>query len=682
MSKPKINIKNKLEENAKKVEESKKGLKNPFGKGMDKAKKFDPSKKLKSLQKSNPFTKNVKKLKQSGKGLENKAQKLDPSKKLKSLQKNNAFTKKAKQLEKSGKGLGNKAKKVMPGASKKLDKFGNSRLGQEAKSRAKMKGKGILFNNPVVKNLRRAKNFNAKGFAKSEGRKKIAGYLRPIQTRMQMVKAFNPKKMFGVELRKKIGGNAFVKAKRNIEARTGMTLLDEGKALKKFQQLSPEKLKEDLKKNKKDIPQSRNLALIQERKKQKEKVKKGLKKSVKYALLACLLLVLAIALFFLLKPKEQIVVDNTPIDKPKFGVDFKEYNTETKFLQKEQSLNTSLQDLKLGAGEILAIEKEVIENEGFQSLEQGKKVYVLRGKEDDALTHFIYEHSDNQYMKLNFNEVEKVDVVTEALEIKVEEVGFIVESTLMETILEKGLRFDVIEKIEETLSSKIDLFRGVKPGDEFKLVYQQQSVGGEVVGTGNLLAISYKSISGKEVKGYYFEGQEYPFYDESGRPMKSSFLLAPVSIARITSNYGPRFHPVLQRAKDHLGTDYAAPEGTPIFSVADGEILKADFTEGNGNYVKVKHSETYTTQYLHMSKFADGMVPGRKVLQGETIGYVGSTGLATGPHVCFRFWKNGKQVNHLKEDLPQLQRLPFKETIKFDKLREEMNEALGNTIVY
>ena len=128
-------------------------------------------------------------------------------------------------------------------------------------------------------------------------------------------------------------------------------------------------------------------------------------------------------------------------------------------------------------------------------------------------------------------------------------------------------------------------------------------------------------------------------------------MKAPVKYSRISSRYsGKRFHPVLKRYKSHLGTDYAAPQGTPILAVGDGVVTKSGYTGGNGNYVKIRHNSTYETQYLHMSKRA--CKEGDRVSHGEVIGYVGSTGLATGPHVCFRFWKNGQQVDHLSEEFP------------------------------
>jgi murein DD-endopeptidase MepM/ murein hydrolase activator NlpD len=143
--------------------------------------------------------------------------------------------------------------------------------------------------------------------------------------------------------------------------------------------------------------------------------------------------------------------------------------------------------------------------------------------------------------------------------------------------------------------------------------------------------------------------------------MKRMFLKAPVKFSRISSRFNlKRFHPVTKSVKAHLGTDYAAPYGTPILATADGVVEDARFKQYNGNYVKIRHSGQYKTQYLHMSKIAKGIRPGSRVKQGDVIGYVGSTGLATGPHVCYRFWKDGKQVDPLKQKLTFEEPLPAK----------------------
>ncbi|MEZ4923189.1 MAG: peptidoglycan DD-metalloendopeptidase family protein [Crocinitomicaceae bacterium] len=212
---------------------------------------------------------------------------------------------------------------------------------------------------------------------------------------------------------------------------------------------------------------------------------------------------------------------------------------------------------------------------------------------------------------------------------------------------------EMAEYIAGTFAWTIDFFR-LHPGDEFKVIYMEKSVEGTPY-----------SVSGVKYAWFKHQGSEYyafkyaidstkiGFFDEKGKEMKRPFLMAPVQYSRISSGFTMRrFHPVQKRWKAHLGTDYAAPKGTPILATADGYVIAAAYTSGNGNYVKIRHDDVYTTQYLHMSGFAPGIKKGVHVMQGQVIGYVGSTGLATGPHVCYRFWKNGVQVDHRAEKFP------------------------------
>ena len=158
--------------------------------------------------------------------------------------------------------------------------------------------------------------------------------------------------------------------------------------------------------------------------------------------------------------------------------------------------------------------------------------------------------------------------------------------------------------------------------------------------------------------------------------MRKAFLKSPVEFSRISSHYNlKRFHPILQKTKAHYGTDYDAPKGTPILAVGDGVVSKSSYTKGNGKYVKIRHNKTYETQYLHMSRRA--VSAGESVKQGQVIGYVGSTGLATGPHVCFRFWKNGKQVNHLREEFPPSTPIEKEKMNAFQATVQELSTAIS-----
>ena len=216
-----------------------------------------------------------------------------------------------------------------------------------------------------------------------------------------------------------------------------------------------------------------------------------------------------------------------------------------------------------------------------------------------------------------------------------------------------GLSFAAAYKLYQIFDYTIDFFN-LQEDDKFKIIYDERYVDDTINAGLDRVKAAFFEHKGKPYYAFYFEAdttRSGGYYDENANMMKRMFLKSPLDIFRITSHYGMRYHPILHQMKGHFGTDYAAPTGTPIRATASGTVTQAGFTNGNGNYVKIKHDGTYETQYLHMSKIIARR--GQHVAQGEVIGLVGSTGLATGPHVCYRFWKNGVQVDPLKEKLPE-----------------------------
>jgi len=196
-----------------------------------------------------------------------------------------------------------------------------------------------------------------------------------------------------------------------------------------------------------------------------------------------------------------------------------------------------------------------------------------------------------------------------------------------------------IQKEWKTSTGRIEssLWNHLQKGDRFQLLYEQEYINGKPVGIGQVYLAHYQTGDNEFYSIWYDENKELQgYYDLEGRPMNKGFLKAPVKFSRISSRFNPsRLHPILKRRRPHLGTDYAAPYGTPIMAVGNGVVVEARYSKGGGNMVKIKHNKTYTTRYLHMQKFAAGIHPGATVKQGQIIGYVGATGLATGPHVHF-----------------------------------------------
>ncbi|MFK7951169.1 MAG: peptidoglycan DD-metalloendopeptidase family protein [Saprospiraceae bacterium] len=336
----------------------------------------------------------------------------------------------------------------------------------------------------------------------------------------------------------------------------------------------------------------------------------------------------------------------------KYGLVLDNYHVTESEIQKNEVMGSILQRHHVSYSQIDKLVQQSKDVFNLRKVRDGKKYTVLATDKDQPADYLIYEPSAFEYVVYDLKGETSAKVVKKPIEIKIKENSGVVNNSLWNAIVDNGMSFEVAMKMELALAWQVD-FHHIEKGDCFKLIFEEKYIDGETVGVGQIQAAYFKN-RGKEYYAYYYEDENYTgFFDEEGRPMKKAFLKSPVQYARISSAYNlRRFHPVLRRVKAHLGTDYAAPHGTPIQAVSSGTVIKASRSRGNGNYVKIKHDKTYETQYLHMSRFAKGIRPGTKVKQGEVIGYVGATGLATGPHVCFRFWKNGKQVNHRKENLP------------------------------
>lgn len=306
-----------------------------------------------------------------------------------------------------------------------------------------------------------------------------------------------------------------------------------------------------------------------------------------------------------------------------------------------------------------------------------KKITLFCAKDSAKTAHYmVYEANQIEYVRFDLHDSLKASLHSKEVTVQEKSIYGSISSSLAQTVSEAGGSPALTSMLVDVFAWQIDFFR-IQKEDWFKVIYEEKLVEGETVGIGRILAVQF-GHGGTEFNAFYFDqGQGIDYFDESGNSLRKAFLKAPLNYSRISSRYTmKRYHPVQKRWKAHLGTDYAAPTGTPIHSVGDGTIVEAGYHRGNGNYVKVKHNGTYSTQYLHMSRIAKGMKKGTRVQQGQTIGFVGSTGLATGPHLCFRFWKNGRQVDALKVDIPPSEPIDPSNQEMFDAVKEQYSQRL------
>jgi murein DD-endopeptidase MepM/ murein hydrolase activator NlpD len=381
-------------------------------------------------------------------------------------------------------------------------------------------------------------------------------------------------------------------------------------------------------------------------------------------------------------PKEEIAIQEPeeviPLEeKMLFGINVNELDIIEGVVEKNQTLSTILGPFNVPYQIIDEIAKKSKEIFDVKHISFNKKYTVLTPKDSSQAKFFIYEPNQVEYVVFKLDEAD-VYKETKPVELRKREVGGTITQSLYVNMVEQGVGPDLIDQFADLYGWTVD-FQRLQNGDKFKVVFNEKWVDGQAVGVEDIQTAYFEHL-GEPYHAIPFEQNgQVSFFDQEGNSLKKAFLRDPLKFTRISSRYNlNRFHPVQKRYKAHLGTDYAAPRGTEIRSVGDGTVIAAGYTGGNGNYVKIKHNGTYSTQYLHMSKIGKGIRNGARVKQGQVIGYVGSTGLATGPHLCFRFWKHGKQVDWLKEKIPPSEPIAPENRLAFDRVKMEKLDQLAS----
>ena len=350
---------------------------------------------------------------------------------------------------------------------------------------------------------------------------------------------------------------------------------------------------------------------------------------------------------------QAIELESKNFSKSLYGINIDSMYVETKKIKWGQSFSDILYKSGINNKIIFDAINKSKNIFNLKTLKRGNEYKLLSYLDKKTPSYFIYEPDLFSGVVYSLEDSIFVDKRIKPIHLKERVVYGNIESSLYETIEKNKFPLDLVYLLVDVFAWQVDFYK-INKGDKFKVVYLEEIVDNKVIGIKEIKA-AYFYHDNKDYYAFkYDQGKGIDYFDEKGNNLRKTFLRSPLNFSRISSRYSKkRFHPVLKRYKSHLGTDYAAPRGTPIRSVADGVVTEARRNRGNGIYVKIKHNNKYSTQYLHMSKFAKKIKKGAWVTQGQTIGYVGSTGLASGPHVCFRFWKNGIQVDPYKQnDLP------------------------------
>jgi murein DD-endopeptidase MepM/ murein hydrolase activator NlpD len=347
-----------------------------------------------------------------------------------------------------------------------------------------------------------------------------------------------------------------------------------------------------------------------------------------------------------------------PKAKPKlveFGFKIHDFNIVNDTIKSGDTFVSLLEKQNLDGRQVYDIVAKVKDTFDVRSIRIGKPFTILRSKDrTNKIQVLIYQPDRLNFYVIDFRDSIVVYKKAKPLKFKTRTIAGALNGSLSETL--QNLKVDpaLAPRIAKIYAWSIDFFK-LKKGDKFALKFTERFINDTIYDGVDSLKAAFFEYKGKKVYAFPFAPdaniKKQQYFDEEGKTLKNFFLKAPLKFVNITSRFAKnRFHPVQLIWKAHKGTDYAAPTGTPIMTTAAGVVEQAGFTTGNGNFVKVKHDKTYSTQYLHMSKIL--VRRGQRVTQGQVIGKVGSTGLATGPHVCYRFWRNGVQVDALRLNLP------------------------------
>lgn len=353
-----------------------------------------------------------------------------------------------------------------------------------------------------------------------------------------------------------------------------------------------------------------------------------------------------------------------------FGIPSDSFSIIKGHIRPNRFLSDIVEEYGITAGEIDQLVKNSAGVFDVKDLRAGHNYTILADNDSIArLRYLIYEHEPSLLFIFSFNDSLNITPFRYQSRSIIKFASVTIESSLWEAMISGGIDPEVAVELSDIFAWTVDFF-GLQKGDRFKVVYEERYIAEESVGIGRIFAAEYTG-SGVIIPAIPMiqDGKE-SYYDSEGNSLRKAFLKAPLRFSRISSRYSSgRMHPVLRIVRPHFGVDYAAPVGTPVFSIGDGKVTSADIEGESGRIVRIRHNSVYSTAYLHLSSFGKGISAGAMVRQGDIVGYVGNSGLSTGSHLDFRFYKNGYAVDPLKVEAPAVEPVKEENREKFEKIK-------------
>ncbi|MDR1273863.1 MAG: peptidoglycan DD-metalloendopeptidase family protein [Odoribacteraceae bacterium] len=375
------------------------------------------------------------------------------------------------------------------------------------------------------------------------------------------------------------------------------------------------------------------------------------------------------------------VVDSTEAEQVhyKYGIPVDDFEVDEGVVAKNEHLSAILSRYGVSAAkiqEVVARGKGVFDT---RKIRAGNKYTLFLARDSlKSPEFFIYEQSATEFVVMDFKESGEAYIGQKEVENREMTARVTITSSLWNAMKEAGADPALAVTLADIYAWAID-FYGIAKGDSVRVIYEQPFVEGMPIGRFDVKGAIF-THAGKAYHAIpYPRAGRVAYFDEKGNSLQKAFLKAPLRYSRVSSRFSNnRYHPVLKINRPHHGVDYAAPTGTPVYTIGDGVVTKKAFQQnGGGNYVTVKHNGVYSTTYMHLSKFATGIKVGSRLTQGDVIGYVGSTGLATGPHLDFRVYKNGSPINPLAMESPSKEPVAREEMERYLHLKDSIVDRLA-----